>query len=427
MGPTASSISKNKKPTFVVPEGLDYGENKYEFHGGITTNTKINRNNQGNNLSPLNIENQITTIEKTEKRKNDDKLSPPYSIEELLEPAAMTSLKKRSDNEADDNHADGKLDNKGIGASTSSEIEINQNFFLNPLYQFSVIETSSLSITVYQKDNRWSSSRQTNIEETARKEYLRKHQSKMELDVESNSKDYRNVLTNTSSLYRQNILKSCMKYKYGIGFIVIMLTSNLTADGNSNTTHTLSEFKHNNKLNLESIVGRSNYVEFSNVCSGHLLNLKPGKYCVIPYTDIPVDININFVLQVQYTEGNIEFDINQVAYDNGMRKLRKSSASEDGDEDDDIESDDNEEKDNFFVLSSTTSKQVVSTSEYRQKLMTNNIFTPPEQHYVQDWEYDENIEEKGVLSYYDEISCIAKYVINMKKDLDNIKKSIKKV
>jgi hypothetical protein len=166
---------------------------------------------------------------------------------------------------------------------------MNPSFSDNPMYPFTVNEVCTVVISLYQSDKKWASER---------------------VSIDANAVPYQKWVN------RHTRLISCMKYPVAIGFVIVRLFG---------AKMRCTEFR------LKKIVGQSAGLQFLPVV-GNIFNLKPGRYAIIPYTHIPLDKGMDYLLQCQYIEGQLDFELEDII----KQKMIDSTAS-DSDSDDEID------------------------------------------------------------------------------------------
>ena len=62
---------------------------------------------------------------------------------------------------------------------------------------------------------------------------------------------------------------------------------------------------------LKKLAGGCDRLEWSNSCSGPV-RLRPGRYAIIPYTDIALDDPMEYKLVVSYKDGAVDFEIKDI-------------------------------------------------------------------------------------------------------------------
>ncbi|CAE7445610.1 unnamed protein product, partial [Symbiodinium microadriaticum] len=219
----------------------------------------------------------------------------------------------------------------------------------NPMYPFVVSEPTQISIALFQLDRRWSVSRLGD--------------------------DPSNVTTNDFAS-RNGRIEACMDYDRAIGFAVLKLSGLKLRV----TTFT-----------MERIVANSEFIQFSNVCS-KVIQLPPGRYVIVPFTDIPVDNKvIDYCLAVSSKEGAIDFEINDILKERPM---------------DDMPSDDEDDAD-------AVEKRRLQGEGFGQcpLLLMNDK-----------WEWEEEIEESGSIAVYEQVNDLAFLLRSMRKDVRQLQK-----
>lgn len=153
----------------------------------------------------------------------------------------------------------------------------------NPIYSIIVNEPCSMILNLYQSDRRWSVMR---LSEGIGAAGTVAASSGVGIN---NPRD----ITSSEFSFRSERLASCMKYPVAIGFCIIKL---------SGTHARFTNYRH------RKVVAASHNVEYSNVVSGGVIQLRPGRYAVVPYTHEPLDRSMSYVLHAQYLLGQVDFE-----------------------------------------------------------------------------------------------------------------------
>jgi hypothetical protein len=348
--------------------------------------------------------------------------------------------------------------------------ELNGSFFWNPAYTFNVVEwQTSIVVALYQADRRWS--------------------------VQRLGDDPRSVIA-ANFTNRTERLKSCMNYEHGIGFAVVKLpplpqpsqeegadgsiATSVNASGKNSTlsaaararltqdSKSLSKASGESKRGLlspgkkgvagedsenlplqktplqvlretpftaERIIGASDEVPCSNHTSGKVVLLK-GRYAIIPYTHVPLDGGaLEFVLNIQYTMGHIEFDGNveakpaeDAAQDSkGEKKGFKGSPDSKSQSRTSLAS-------SIQIAPSKGAEPLFSGAEElsaleAEMLSNNNLqgsnpVPPPGLSTVRVWEFSEVTEDLGVTSLFDEVGELSSYVMSLRSEVKKLNKAV---
>mmetsp|Transcript_2824 Transcript_2824/g.4278 ORF Transcript_2824/g.4278 Transcript_2824/m.4278 type:complete len:766 (+) Transcript_2824:144-2441(+) len=257
---------------------------------------------------------------------------------------------------------DGSVDDKEAGdgdgeddEDEESEEEVDDDappdpFTDNPMYPFVVSEPTILSVALFQSDCRWSVSR---------------------IGVDNPM-----AVTTKDFAVRGGRLDACMSYHRAIGFVIVKLS------GLKVRVTTFS---------MKRIVANSEYIQFSNCCS-KVVHLAPGRYAVVPFTDVPVDnMVIEYCLTAQFKAGAVDFEINDIIKERPM---------------DDMPSDDEAEGD----------------EEERRRLQGEGSGRCPLLLMTDRWEWEEEIEESGSIAVYEQVNDLAFLLRSMRKDVRDLQR-----
>ena len=197
---------------------------------------------------------------------------------------------------------------------------------------------------------------------------------------------------------RSDRLGACLKYPLAVGFVIARLYGH---------KHRLTTFK------LRKLVYSSESMEFSNVIS-NTIDLKPGRYVVIPYTSFPVTKATDYILEMKYPTGAIEFEVED------LLKERLIDEEPSGDDTEESDSDDSDEDNEDFKA-----ERAARRKEREDKLLEAAAFGPepvkiPNALSVHDWEWKEDTEEFGIKSVYEEVSDLAKQMASMRASIQEI-------
>jgi len=254
-------------------------------------------------------------------------------------------------------------------------IDMNEDFTDNPMYPFSVNEPTTVCFALYQSDRRWSVGRLGD--------------------------EPREILSSEFARRGQR-LASCMKYaNSGIGFVIVRLFG---------LKHRCTEFK------LRKVVACSDSLAFSNVCSCSASFL-PGRYAIIPYTNKKVLEPQNYILHAHFTSRNVEFEVDDVI----EQRLKDDILSDDESA---AEEDELEEEDPNLTpeeLDALEAQREIGKMKKKFNLLPNK---PPLPWAPQPWEYLENTEDLGVVSVFDEVGDLARYMNNLNVEINKLKHTI---
>ena len=178
-----------------------------------------------------------------------------------------------------------------------------------------------------------------------------------------------------------------------------------------------------NEFTIQNIAGKSDYIEFSNLSSG-AIDLKPGRYAIVPFTHDAINKSCHIIVNFHYLDGQIEVE-GAENNDNNQRHASLMGGTGNGKTDD--------EEININKLMSQNEKFITNVEkeineqlkvEAKKKLEYDSLITPPMLIKYEDWEYGQDIDEISILTMYQEIGSIAKYVTQMKSDVNNMKNAM---
>jgi hypothetical protein len=254
---------------------------------------------------------------------------------------------------------------------TPLRYKVNDAFADNPMYPMVINEPTDLWITLFQRDRRWS-------------------QTRFGPGLEG--------LQNINYLDRRDRLSTCMKYSDAIGFVVLQLFG---------LKMRVTDFK------LEKISACCEALERSNECSGRV-SLKPGRYVIVPYTFVPVDAAKEYSLSVHYKQGAVDFEVNDLLAERPVDDTLSENSDDDDEDDDDYDDDDERPKHKQIVIVKKSSYSVAELQKYPIPSLTA----------VQSWEYTEDIEETGIISVFEELGNVAKYVNSLRREVRSLTQSM---
>ncbi len=256
-------------------------------------------------------------------------------------------------------------------------IEVNEDFTDNPMYPFSVNEPSTVCITLYQPDRRWSVGR-----------------------LGEEPRD----ITSSEFASRGERLGACMRYgDSGIGFVVVRLFG---------LKMRCTEFK------LRKMVATSDYLCFTNAanCSAKLL---PGRYAVIPYTNKVVDDPTDYILHFHYSKGAVELEVTDV-----IEQRLKDDIISDDDSDGEEEYDDDSDEDAKMTPEELDARDEQRVIGRQLKKFVSLDIKPPLPWTPQMWEYSEDTEELGVVSIFDEVGDLARYTSSLRTEIKKLQHTV---
>ncbi len=266
-------------------------------------------------------------------------------------------------------------DKPAVGLGPYYSLEINEDFTDNPMYPFSVSEPTNVCIALYQPDRRWSVGRL--------------------------GEDPRDI-TSDEFASRGERLAACMKYgRSGIGFLVVKLFG---------MKYRCTEFK------LRKVVGCSDTIDYTNVASC-AVHLPPGRYCVIPFTNMVYTEARDYILHFHYKEGSVELEVEDVI----AQQLSDDVISDDESDEEEYPEDANEDE--------LTDEQIDERDRARAaNLLLRNFgelsVKPPLQWAPNEWEYLENTEDLGVVSVFDEVGDLSRYLNSFRVEMRKLKHTI---
>jgi len=272
---------------------------------------------------------------------------------------------------------------------------INEAFTDNPMYPFSVSENTVIAVSLYQQDLRWSvgrlgdDSRQVSVQSFASRG--ERHQ-------------------------------ACMRYPIAIGFVVLKLNG---------LKHRVTDFK------LKKVVSKSQGLQFSNINSA-AVRLRPGRYAIVPYTHIPLDRAMEYVLHFNYLVNHVEFEVEDVV----AQRLMDDAPSDD--EDDEVDDNDllrvNAETEEVSVMTYEKLTESYNEDNYEgDETMTEaeggdsmkarevRLIAPPSIILTDPAEYLEDTEELGIVSIFHEVGDIMKYLSKLKGEVRKLHSTIQNV
>lgn len=176
---------------------------------------------------------------------------------------------------------------------------------------------------------------------------------------------------------RDGRIDASMHYPRAIGFVIVKLS------GLKVRVTTFS---------MKRIISNSEFIQFSSVCS-KLVHLVPGRYAIVPFTDIPIDnAVIDYCLVTQYKEGSIDFEINDIIKERPMDTVPSD------DEDDD------------------------NAAAEKRKLLGPGHGACPLLLSIQRWEWEEDVQESGAIAVYEQINDLAFLLRSLRKDVKDLQK-----
>lgn len=313
------------------------------------------------------------------------------AVEDAADDQDESTIVSIERSEATGRDTKGKGNGNGKGAEKTRKVAIiNENFTDNPMYPFLVSDATSFSVCIYQQDLRWNLGR------------LGEDSSAVSVETFSS---------------RGARLKSCMQYPTAIGFMIMRLNG---------LKHRVTEFK------LKKIVSKSQGLQFSNIVSG-TVRLRPGRYAVVPYTHVPLDRSMEYMLHFNFNSKHIEFEVEDVI---AQRLV------------DDLPSDDEDEIDDNDLIHLHPESEEISLMSYERleeedddddgfnseekgdrgdstRAREVKLIPPPAVVLFDPAEYYEETEELGVVSIFHEVGDLMKYLATLKAEVMNLKNKIR--
>ena len=170
------------------------------------------------------------------------------------------------------------------------------------------------------------------------------------------------------------------------------------------------------EFKLRKMIGCSDYLAYSNTTSCSL-HLRPGRYAVIPYTNIPVQEHTDYILHFHYKTGAVEFEVEDVI----KQQLSDDVASDDDSDEEEYAEDEEEEN--------MTDEEIEERDRRRALALQKKKFNalevkPPLPYRPPTWEYQESTEELGVVSIFDEVGDLSKYLNTFRQELRQLERTI---
>jgi hypothetical protein len=187
-----------------------------------------------------------------------------------------------------------------------------------------------------------------------------------------------------------------MRYPDAIGFAVLKLNGMKVR---------ITEFK------LKKISGGSDKTDFSNVASTAIIFPRPGRYVIVPFTSQKLTQSKDYILHCTFGDGCIEFEVNDVITERLMDQVVSDDDEEDDEDNDDYDEEMDEEQDDQKVF------KPLKPSRYDK-------VPPPKLYLRPSWEYSESTEERGIVSVYDEVGDLCKYMDTIRNEIRNIRISM---
>tara|TARA_B110000090_G_C13307655_1_gene418303 strand:- start:474 stop:1196 length:723 start_codon:yes stop_codon:yes gene_type:complete len=189
----------------------------------------------------------------------------------------------------------------------------------------------------------------------------------------------------------------------GIGFVIVRLFG---------LKMRCTEFK------LRKIVASSDYLCFTNAanCSARLL---PGRYAVIPYTNMVVEEPTDYILHFHFSQGAVELEVNDV-----IEQRLKDDIISDDESDNDEEYDDDSDEDAKLTPEDLDARDEQRIIDRQLKKFHTLAIKPPLPWTPNMWEYSEDTEELGVVSIFDEVGDLARYTNSLRTEIKKLQFTI---
>ncbi len=342
-----------------------------------------------------------------------------------VESSAVSSSRPATVATVDDEYFRG---NSGSKPTRYTRIaQINDNFTDNPMYPFSVTENATMCINVYQADKRWCMGR------------LGDDPLSIKVDTFAN---------------RGSKMEACMQYSTGLGFIVVKLCG---------LKNRLTEFR------LKKMVAGCEAIQFASSV-GNTVQLRPGRYAIIPYTHCEQSASFNYVLHVQFLSTQVEFEVEDVIAqrlvddmpsddeddgpeDNELLFVREKKKGKNAakpvappggygegydledeisllsyekvdagrERDDEEEDEDEEDEDEDEDEEAAAERKRIALAE----AATQPLRAPPLLRAYRRWEYCENSDELGIKTLYDEVGDMMVYLRSLKGEMRQLNQNFR--
>ena len=177
-------------------------------------------------------------------------------------------------------------------------------------------------------------------------------------------------------------INACMTYPRAIGFAVLKLS------GLKVRVTTFS---------MKRILANSEFIQFSNSTS-NLIHLPPGRYAIVPFTDIIVSNQVmDYCLVIQSKEGAVEYEINDIVKERPIDEMPSDDEGEEG----------------------QSSQQLIE----KQQQGGGGVGKCPLLLLTERWEWEEQIEEIANIAVYEQINDLAFLLRHLKKDIKDMQKA----
>jgi len=296
--------------------------------------------------------------------------------------------------------------------SESEQIEKNV-FLTNPMHDFSVSANTLMTVCMYQPDRRWAVSR-----------------------LGYNCRD----LCVRNFADRGNRLSACMQYQDGMGFAIVR------RDGMSRRVKTFKK---------QQLAGSSGHVYFTNVCS-NVVNLIPGAYVLIPFTNTPLTAAMEYTLVCRYDPVAVDFEGEEAHEAETNNKMPKIQSRMQTLEDIAVDADGatvaagesnglrggggggggSARQPSAAMLDSSNKQQSLDQMNSERKSTGNEVdgeptgsggsggtfVSFPSLFRTDAWEWTEDAEDLGMTAVYDQIADLAEYLRALRKDVHKVRK-----
>jgi len=159
---------------------------------------------------------------------------------------------------------------------------------------------------------------------------------------------------------------------------------------------------------LNAIQAASEYVEFSNTCSG-VVKLLPGIYVIVPFTDAQLVFPVDYVLDCKYKSGAVDFDLDDIF--DGHKSAGKKGGRKKGHKKDALDKSPSKPADSSASLKEAGGTAELSASSAgldSSPLLVSGRVGPairiPVPFVVQEWEWLEDAEDVGMTAVFDQVS-----------------------
>jgi hypothetical protein len=177
-------------------------------------------------------------------------------------------------------------------------------------------------------------------------------------------------------------INACMTYPRAIGFAVLKLS------GLKVRVTTFS---------MQRILANSEFIQFSNSTS-NLIHLPPGRYAIVPFTDIIVSNQVlDYCLVIQSKEGTVEYEVHDIIKERPIDEMPSDDEGDGGNQ---------------------SSNQMIE----KRGGDAEGIGKCPLLLLTERWEWEEQIEEIANIAIYEQINDLAFLLRHLKKDIKDLQK-----